>query len=95
MLSTISEMAWIALMRDDTSSAEFLWLDGTPFDYDNWAPGRPSKEVWSYGFENVVVMRTDGRWDDAFLGCGTPHKTVCKIPRRVVEANRLSIHTEQ
>ncbi|KTF82970.1 hypothetical protein cypCar_00026708 [Cyprinus carpio] len=51
---------------------EWLWTDGTPFDYTHWAPGQPdnlqSENCGEFNYNN-------NRWNDA--NCLTTRGYVC------------------
>lgn len=47
--------AWIGLTN---ILPDWIWTDGTPFSYTNWAPGEPS------GDSGVGVMYDNGTWND-------------------------------
>ena len=66
--------AWIGGRRELGNWNNWVWLDGTPWDYDNWAPGAPNG-----GNENCIRMYEsdpDGRWND--IECGEERTFVCK-----------------
>ena len=55
----------------------FYWVDKTPVDYTNWAPGEPNDSV---GNENCVEFYTNGglarQWNDGY--CNNNKRFVCK-----------------
>ncbi|XP_064101211.1 macrophage mannose receptor 1-like [Macrobrachium nipponense] len=55
----------------------FQWVDGSPFDYDNWAPGEPNSYMDQ---EDCIEMynRGKGTWNDK--NCGHLSGRVCKRP---------------
>ncbi len=59
--------AWIGYRK---VSGVWMWLDGTPFDYDGFAVGEPS------GTEECVIYGSDGMWFAA--GCTTFQRVVCQ-----------------
>ena len=52
--------SWIGLLRISSDPISFGWIDGTPFDVSNWAPGEPSHENTE---ENCVHL-----WGDLTAG---------------------------
>ena len=59
------------------SGSAFVWSDGTPMDYSNWASGEPN----GHGSEGCVEMYVEsGKWND--LGCNHDRGYVCKRPER-------------
>ena len=68
--------SWLGLQRDPGNSANWVWSDGTPFDYNNWAAGEPNNA----GTENCVEMWDQAgelhEWND--LPCSDQRAFVCK-----------------
>uniref|UniRef100_A0A2K6NU85 Fc epsilon receptor II n=1 Tax=Rhinopithecus roxellana TaxID=61622 RepID=A0A2K6NU85_RHIRO len=54
--------SWIGL-RNLNLKGEFIWVDGSPMDYSNWAPGEPTSQ--SQG-KDCVMMRGSSHWNNAF-----------------------------
>ncbi|KAL4673633.1 hypothetical protein H8959_017567 [Pygathrix nigripes] len=54
--------SWIGL-RNLNLKGEFIWVDGSPVDYSNWAPGEPTSQ--SQG-KDCVMMRGSSHWNNAF-----------------------------
>ena len=52
---------WIGL-NDRAAEGIFVWTDGTPFSFANWAQGEPNN---SAGDEDCVQMIFNGTWNDA------------------------------
>jgi glucose/arabinose dehydrogenase len=50
---------WIGL-SDAADEGVYIWENGEPFDYENWAPGEPN----NVGNEDYVVMWPAGNWND-------------------------------
>jgi hypothetical protein len=59
--------AWIGL-SDSQTEGVWLWSDGTPFGYSNWAAGEPND---FYTNEDHVKMQPSGLWNDAGPHFGT------------------------
>ena len=51
----------------------WAWLDGTPFDYDNWADGEPSGPE---DIEQCIEMWTNAQWNDA--KCSNLRPFICQ-----------------
>lgn len=41
-INSLSAGTWIGLHTDDSNN--YVWTDGTPFDYRHWAPDEPSQQ---------------------------------------------------
>ncbi|XP_017355626.1 low affinity immunoglobulin epsilon Fc receptor [Cebus imitator] len=54
--------SWIGLRNLDLKG-EFIWMDGTPVDYSNWAPEEPTNRNQG---EDCVMMRGSGDWNDIY-----------------------------
>jgi hypothetical protein len=66
---------WIGL-DEQSSPGTFQWIDGTPVDYDGFAPGEPDH---FQNNEHCVNVRNDfGGFNDE--PCGTGHDFVCRAP---------------
>jgi len=52
---------WIGY-NDTAREGEFVWLDGTPPGYENWADRQPDDAGHR---QDCTYMTQDGRWDDA------------------------------
>jgi gliding motility-associated-like protein len=58
-----SEVVWIGF-SDAVSEGSFVWYDGAPITYSNWAPGEPND---AGGVEDCTQIYPDGGWND--LNC--------------------------
>ena len=58
-----SQVIWIGY-SDATSEGTFVWYDGAPLSYSNWAPGEPND---AGGNEDCTQIYPDGSWND--LNC--------------------------
>uniref|UniRef100_A0AC34F684 C-type lectin domain-containing protein n=1 Tax=Panagrolaimus sp. ES5 TaxID=591445 RepID=A0AC34F684_9BILA len=76
--STVSDF-WIGYTNLMTSS-NWTWMDNSPSDYTDWAPGQPSN---STDDNCASVCLTNGKWktDDCFK----PKPYVCKVNQSVFE----------
>ncbi|KAK8378664.1 hypothetical protein O3P69_009394 [Scylla paramamosain] len=56
---------------------EYRWVDHTPFNFTNWAPGEPNNV---HDQEDCLALytRRQGYWNDQ--NCGSPAGRVCKRP---------------
>ncbi|MBI3519122.1 MAG: gliding motility-associated C-terminal domain-containing protein [Bacteroidetes bacterium] len=58
-----SNVIWIGF-SDAITEGSFVWYDGSPISYTNWAAGEPNN---AGGNENCTQIYTDGSWND--LNC--------------------------
>jgi hypothetical protein len=65
---------WIGA-NDLAAPGTWVWVDGAPFDYQNWDPGQPDS-----GGEHCARADGDvaGRWHDD--SCGDPWRFMCERP---------------
>uniref|UniRef100_A0A914CJE9 C-type lectin domain-containing protein n=1 Tax=Acrobeloides nanus TaxID=290746 RepID=A0A914CJE9_9BILA len=80
---------WIGLTCNETNgagtNAVCTWLDGTPYNYQNWQAGVPDGASGSSGCANnncLVTMYYSGTWDDHgdFEPFGIACQTQCPPP---------------
>lgn len=57
------QVIWIGY-TDETTEGSFVWYDGSPVAYSNWAPGEPND---AGGVEDCTQIYPDGMWND--LNC--------------------------
>ncbi len=57
-----SSVIWIGY-SDAITEGSFVWYDGAPLSYSNWAPGEPNNS----GDEDCTQIYPDGSWND--LNC--------------------------
>lgn len=70
MLPSSSTRCWFGA-HDGNHEGQWLWTDGTPFDYTNWVTGQPSG-----GTENCGEFNFEpNRWND--LTCSIALVYVC------------------
>ena len=55
-LQKLGDAFWIGGIK---RGSNFVWVDDSSWEYDNWAEGQPNK-----GNENVAKMHADGTWHD-------------------------------
>ncbi len=67
---------WYIGALDWPDEGEFMWVDGTPFDYENWADGEPNNNG---NAEDCVLFghRNTPQWNDVYCGVYTSY--VCRI----------------
>ena len=53
---------WIGGNSINRKEFDFVWFDGSEWDYTNWSPGEPNN--WGSTDEECVEMRPDGKWND-------------------------------
>ena len=58
-----SNVIWIGY-SDAITEGSFVWYDGAPLSYSNWAPGEPND---AGGVEDCTQIYPDGSWND--LNC--------------------------
>lgn len=58
-----NQVVWIGF-TDAAVEGTFVWYDGAPVTYSNWAPGEPNN---AGGNENCTQIYPDGTWND--LNC--------------------------
>uniref|UniRef100_A0A8C9Z858 Galactose-specific lectin nattectin-like n=1 Tax=Sander lucioperca TaxID=283035 RepID=A0A8C9Z858_SANLU len=46
---------------DSVKEGEWMWSDGSTFDYKSWAPGQPDN---TGGIEHCLEMNYQGKWND-------------------------------
>ena len=80
-------LAWLGGRRDP--GEDFVWSDGTPWDYSNWAPGQPSDDR---GDEDCVHMweweYRLNEWNDR--PCSHERTFVCKKGKNIQIRSRHS-----
>lgn len=68
------ETVWIG-GNDVVTEGTWVWEDGSPWSYINWASGEPN----NVGNEDCLALRTfDAFWNDS--ACSLPLYSVCEIP---------------
>ena len=72
---------WLGGRRDPENREIWVWSDGTPWDYSNWAGGQP--DGIRNGFEDCALFwdvnqwnSVNGLWNDA--RCSLENTFVCK-----------------
>jgi len=71
--------AWLGGRRDPGNHSNWVWSDGTPWDYRNWALGEPNNpgkqdcsRTWVFGH----LSSEQSKWDDYY--CNNMQTFVCK-----------------
>jgi hypothetical protein len=72
----IADTDWWTGLSDLASEGDFVWSDGSPFNYESWAGGEPNNA----GEEDCanVTPWVGGDWND--LPCDSGHPYVCRLP---------------
>jgi hypothetical protein len=66
--------SWYCGLNDIAVEGSFVWLNGLPVGYTNWAPGEPSNT----GDEDCAVLYDGGDWNDQKCTNAAPY--VCELP---------------
>ena len=82
-------IGWLGGLRDPANHSNWLWSDGTPWDYSNWALGEPNDGL--QGLEDCAHMWESGhlplaerhRWNDR--PCSHLRTFVCKKGRKTLD----------
>ncbi|KAF7215583.1 uncharacterized protein si:ch211-160b11.4 [Nothobranchius furzeri] len=64
---------WMGGLRLD--SHRFIWMDGSPWSYDDWLPGEPNDTA---GVEDCVEVLGNGKFND--FTCWEPQAFICSFP---------------
>ena len=62
-VAVIDEWTFFIGATDEKEEGTFVWQDGSPLTYRNWAANEPNNDTIS-GTENYVQMYRDGTWND-------------------------------
>ena len=67
----------ILLLSGNAGSGRFVWIDGSAYTYNNWAPGEPNDvdETEDCG-EVSLEVNDQGKWND--IACSHTFGYVCK-----------------
>ena len=66
---------WIGA-TDIATEETYVWIDGTPFGFDNWRSGEPNNDGTNGGEEDCAEIEDDGRWDDQ--SCDKAKRYICE-----------------
>ena len=64
---------WLGGRRDPGNRTSWVWSDGTPWDFTNWAQGQPDD---SNGNEGHLPVAERHKWNDR--PCSDVRTFVCK-----------------
>jgi hypothetical protein len=72
----IQNTDWWLGLNDVKAEGNYVWTDGTPFNYNKWAGGEPNNA----GDEDCAHLApwAGGDWNDMF--CGNQRPYICKVP---------------
>ena len=62
-VAEIDEWTFFIGATDEKEEGTFVWQDGSPLTYRNWAANEPNNDTIC-GTENYVQMYRDGTWND-------------------------------
>ncbi|CAL1295968.1 unnamed protein product [Larinioides sclopetarius] len=74
---SLSHPYWIGLHLDPVTET-YKWSDGSPLDYENWAPGHPDHR--DKRLRCVAMNADEAHWISSL--CGIVSWFVCKAPKR-------------
>ncbi|GBO37463.1 hypothetical protein AVEN_15381-1, partial [Araneus ventricosus] len=74
---SLSHPYWIGLHLDPVTET-YKWSDGSPLDYENWAPGHPNHR--DKRLRCVAMNADEAHWISSL--CGIVSWFVCKAPKR-------------
>ena len=78
---------WLGGRRDPGNRDNFIWSDGTPWDYSNWAVGQPDdiarREDCAHMWDVNQWNRISGLWNDR--PCSVAGSFVCKKGRKALD----------
>ena len=63
------------IINVQTADSEFTWTDGTPYDFQLWAPGEPREDDSNLCVE-MLIETAPGLWNENV--CKTEVYYVCK-----------------
>ena len=82
--------AWLGGRRDPGNDSNWVWSDGTPWDYRNWALGEPNNpgkqdcsRTWVFGH----LSSEQSKWDDYY--CNNMQTFVCKKGRKNLDTEKV------
>ena len=81
---------WLGGRRDPENRDNWLWSDGTAWDYTNWAAGTPND---AGGVEDCARMYEDndlGQWNDRV--CNDKRTFVCKKGKNPGHSHEVLIY---
>jgi hypothetical protein len=58
-----STNVWIGLERRSSASREFVWVDKSPVDYDNWRINEPNNAGGNEDYTLMIIYK-NGTWND-------------------------------
>uniref|UniRef100_A0A914CG71 C-type lectin domain-containing protein n=1 Tax=Acrobeloides nanus TaxID=290746 RepID=A0A914CG71_9BILA len=76
--------SYINFIDDPNNITQWAWIDGAPFNYQNFAPGQQPKENDTGAF---YVDIQSGQWYSDFNSTETLRQYVCRVPNGKVDCN--------
>ncbi|KAH7703540.1 macrophage mannose receptor 1-like protein [Aphelenchoides avenae] len=70
---------WIGLFDRD-GSFNWNWMDGTPYDYNNFAPGEPSPNELCMEAFLAPSGKPKGTWNNAICAGKNVYPALCSVP---------------
>lgn len=65
--------SWLGLRKDGGENGEWKWLDGTPYNWQNWEPSQSGKS-----FECARMWSNSGQWSAMKVNCNEKRPYICK-----------------
>jgi hypothetical protein len=59
---------------DYSTEGTFVWIDGTPFVYENWAPGEPNEAGDEDCASTIGIQNGQAEWND--VPCSSPRRAI-------------------
>jgi choice-of-anchor C domain-containing protein len=73
----VSTLPWLGGFQPSGSAEPdggWQWVTGEPFDYTHWGAGEPNNDPNNFdGFEDKLMVRADGFWNDHHPGGSHPY----------------------
>ena len=64
LVKASQESVWIGGNRACDNCNDFIWSDGTSWDYDDWYPGEPNNLEEEGYVEMYINANEKGKWND-------------------------------
>ena len=83
LISSIGDSYFTTWIGGKKNGNTYEWIDGTPFDFDNWFPAEPNN---SKGVENCLeLLGLNEPWNNLFndKNCDTKSSFICQSLEKV------------